>query len=305
MFQKNSLYSILTNPKYKGLYVFNRSSSKAVDGTRNTHLQKCEEDTIRIDGGCPQIVDTAIFERVQERIKNNTHTGGRHNVRTNYLLSGCVSCKECGRAMVGNTRRSGRNQEIYVTYRCPSKRYTCANREINRDYLESSVLALLEEKLLNPAALKKAATNIQKQAQTEQEISGKRREAMQQRLLEVTQGLANLADAVAGGLLPDALVTRLNELEAEKAELESALHTVREHDATAIDVAWILSEYKELQATPSSPAYRDFIRSFLRRIEIGRYGVTITLKSGLDIFPALDTSYTLRRQEIYEQQKRH
>lgn len=303
-FQKNSLYSILTNPKYKGLYVFNRSSSKAADGTRNTHLQKGVEDTICIDGGCPQIVDTVTFNRVQERIKNNTHTGGRGNAKTNYLLSGYVHCKECGKAMVGNTRHSGRNKDIYVTYRCPSKRYNCANKEINRDYLEASVVALLEEKLLNTAALKKAATNIRKQAQTGQRNADELRATLQNKLSEVTQGLANVADAVAAGLLSNALITRLNELEAEKAELEAALHSIKDRDAPIVDVQLILSEYGKVKDSPSSPAYKDFIRSFVSKIEIGRYYVTVTLKTGLDVLPTLDTTYTIRRQEIYEHQKR-
>ena len=52
-FQKNSLYSILSNPKYTGMYVFNRSSSKNAEGTRNTHLYKDNEDIIFIENGCP------------------------------------------------------------------------------------------------------------------------------------------------------------------------------------------------------------------------------------------------------------
>ena len=67
-FMKNSLYSILTNPKYSGLYVFNRSSAKSITGTRNTHLLKDSEDIISIEGGVPQIVDERTFAQVQRRI---------------------------------------------------------------------------------------------------------------------------------------------------------------------------------------------------------------------------------------------
>ena len=61
-FQKNSLYSILTNPKYQGMYVFNRSSAKSAEGTRNTHLLKDSKDIITVDGGVPQIVAISIPE---------------------------------------------------------------------------------------------------------------------------------------------------------------------------------------------------------------------------------------------------
>ena len=63
-FGKNSFYTILTNEKYQGTYVFNKSSSKSIDGTRNTHLLKNSEEIITIEGGCPQIIDKTMFLRV-------------------------------------------------------------------------------------------------------------------------------------------------------------------------------------------------------------------------------------------------
>lgn len=86
--------------------------------------------------------------------------------------------------------------------------------------------------------------------------------------------------------------------------MEAALHSIKDRNAPIVDVQLILSEYGKVKDSPSSPAYKDFIRSFISKIEIGRYYVTITLKTGLDILPTLDTTYTVRRQEIYEQQKR-
>ena len=160
-FQKNSLYSILTNPKYSGIYVFNRSSAKSITGTRNTHLLKDNEDIITVDGGVPQIVDEETFIAVQRRIDSHKHTGGRANAKTSYLLSGKVYCHECGRAMVGNTRYSGRNKARYVTYRCPSKRYNCSNKEINQEHLERYVIEQLERHIFNVAAMCGLAKKIE------------------------------------------------------------------------------------------------------------------------------------------------
>ncbi|MDO5479729.1 MAG: recombinase family protein, partial [Clostridia bacterium] len=70
-FAKNSLYSILTNPKYQGMYVFNRSSAKSIAGTRNTHSYKDDDEIIAIDGGCPEIVSKEIYDKVQKRITEN------------------------------------------------------------------------------------------------------------------------------------------------------------------------------------------------------------------------------------------
>ncbi|MBE7041060.1 MAG: recombinase family protein [Ruminococcaceae bacterium] len=82
-FMKNSLYSILTNPKYKGIYVYNRSSAKDINGRRNTHLYKNNEDIIAIDGGCPQIVDRETYEKVQDILITHKQKGGRMNAKEN------------------------------------------------------------------------------------------------------------------------------------------------------------------------------------------------------------------------------
>lgn len=299
-FQKNSLYSILTNQKYKGTYIFNRSSAKSMMGTRNTHLSKNEDEIIVIDGGCPQIVDTETFEKVQARIQGNVHKGGRGNAKTSYLLSGKIFCKECGRAMVGNARISGRNKQRYITYRCPSKRYNCSNKEINRDYLESYVIELVEKHILNKKVLYDITKRISKETQRK-ERKDKAKE-IEQELAEVEAALRNVADAVAAGLLSDALIERLSDLESCKAELEKqrveyALPT----NSAEVDPAVILKEYYEVRQAPASKEYRDFLQEFVGKITVGRYAVEVQLRTGLSIAPMLDKTVSVRRQQIYEE----
>lgn len=298
-FHRNSLYSILTNPKYQGQYVYNRVAAKQFDGTRNNHQYKDIEDMVIIDGGCPQIVDPHIFEAVQKKLANNKNCGGRMNAKTNYLLSGKVFCRECGRAMSGNTRYSGRNKLLYVTYRCISKRYACSNKEINRDYLERYVTTLLENHIFNPSSL----SYIKRKIDAMSQVGGNDTiiAETEAKLSEVKSALKNIADAVAQGLLSDALIEHLQALEQEKADLEttlSELQTVR--DDITVDTRSILSQYAEVKDSPSSPTYKEFICNFIDKIEVGKYSVSITLKTGLDIFPSLNTTFNVRRQEIYE-----
>ena len=300
-FQKNSLYSILSNPKYQGMYVFNRSSAKNSIGKRNTHLYKDDEDIIFVDGGCPQIVDRQVYAKVQDILTEHKHTGGRENAKERYLLSGKVFCRECGKAMVGNARYSGRSKLLYVTYRCPSKRYACSNKEINRDYLESYVIELIEREILNQNSLGKLKRAIAKYAETAQKPTESHLERERK---EIDTAIRNVADAIESGLISDALVARLKDLERQKAELDKlpSCQLAKQTNAT-VDPSVILAEYAEVKRSPASPQYKDFLRSFIYRIEIGSYTVKITLKTGLDIFPELDKSFEVRRQEIYERKK--
>ncbi len=62
-FGKNSLHGILSNEKYTGVYVFNKTQRKGVNGKRNGHKQKSEEEIIKVEGGMPQIIDKETFNQ--------------------------------------------------------------------------------------------------------------------------------------------------------------------------------------------------------------------------------------------------
>lgn len=300
-FQKNSLYSILTNPKYQGLYVYNRASAKDAEGRRNNHLYKDNEEIISIKGGCPQIVSQETYEKVQMRICAHKHTGGRANAKENYLFSGKLFCTECGKAMVGNARHSGRNKLLHVTYRCPTQKYACSNKEINRDYIEGYVVDLIEKEILNRRALTKLKSEIEQFA----DISTYS-DKMDKELENVEEALKNVAEAIAEGLISEALINKLNSLEKQKAEIEVRKRAITNSDSVAdIDVNLLLSDYNKVKRTPSHPAYKDFIKGFVDRIDVGKYNVKITLKTGLDIFPQLNKIYNVRRQELYEMGNRN
>ena len=49
---KNSLYEILNNEKYIGVYTFNKISRGSSRGKRNAHKLKPDSEIIRIEGGC-------------------------------------------------------------------------------------------------------------------------------------------------------------------------------------------------------------------------------------------------------------
>ena len=301
-FQKNSFVSILTNPKYKGTFVFNRSSSKNPDGTRNSHRYKTPENIIAIEGGCPQIVDEETFGRVAERMNSHKRDGGRLNAKHNYLLAGKVVCRECGRSMVGNARLAGRDRKLYITYRCPSQNRICRNREINKDYLEGYVIQLLEQEIFSKQAMRKIELHLQERRAMTQEDREQQLAVDEERLRQVSAELRNIADAIGQGLLSSILTERLMALEKEKAGLERCIargngQNMREETGPCPED--LLREYMDLRKAPSSMEYKRFIGSYIASIAVGNYVVEIRLRSGLGVDAELDRSVSVRREEIY------
>ncbi len=306
-FSKNSLHSILSNEKYSGTYIYNRSSPKNEDGTRNSHRSKPQEEIISIPNGCPQIVDAQTFRKVQQRMAENKRagSGGRNNAKTNYLLSGKVFCKDCGRSMQGFTRHYLKKDYTYYTYRCPTPKQRCNNKEINRKHLEDYTIRLLEKHVFNAKAAKRISKAVNAHQRNRSEISHSKHKEIEQELEETQIALQRIADAVADGLLSSALIDRLSELEAHKKDLEAQLSCVtclHSLETLAIDPLLIPAQYVAVKRYQNSPAYKAFIQSFIDRIDVGRYRVIFTLKTGLDIYPELNLRIECRRQEIYQKE---
>ncbi|MFR2438029.1 MAG: recombinase family protein, partial [Ruminococcus sp.] len=129
MFGKNSLYEILSNEKYTGVFVFNKAAARA-DGKRNNHAQK--DSYIRINGGCPAIIGKKLFAQVQQIKAKNKRNAGRYHSKEFYLLTEKLICDVCGKRMIGNLRFSGRNKTRLATYRCNTHRAMCNNKELNK-----------------------------------------------------------------------------------------------------------------------------------------------------------------------------
>lgn len=300
-FKKNSLHTILSNAKYRGLYFYNRSASRSPAGTRNNHATKAASEMIIIEHGCPQIIDDNTFSIVQARLADRRH-GGRIHAKYNYLLSGKVYCMECGRSMVGNSRLSGRNKRRYITYRCPSHHGACSNKEINSQYLEAYVIALMKKELFSPSAMKKIMQQIIAHNAKDEDIVAQQRATLQEALDQTALSLRRVVDAIEEGLISSALVARLHELEQEKTDLElqlAKLHPVSQKEALSVDPQLILQQFQEVKETPASPAFKALLQDYLDKIEIGSYNLKITLNTGLGLCDALNSTWLVKRQEIY------
>ena len=75
---------------------------------------------------------------------------------------------------------------------------------------------------------------------------------------------------------------------------------VEEKKIPQVDPELILGEYIQVKKAESSPKYKQMIQDFIEKISVGRYRVEIVLKTGLDIFPSLDTCVQVKRQDIYK-----
>ena len=152
-FAKNSLYAILRNERYTGVYIYVKDSTKNPKGKYVRHGEYDPDAVIRIPGGIPQIISKEDFDIVQAKMKERQHKSAKFSAKQEYLLSGKIFCGECGSPYAGNSRKPRPDHPLYVSYKCTRRNQrdtNCRNSEINRDKLEKLVLERLSEVLFNP-----------------------------------------------------------------------------------------------------------------------------------------------------------
>ncbi|MDD4496126.1 MAG: recombinase family protein, partial [Eubacteriales bacterium] len=198
-FGKNSLHGIVRNEKYTGTYIFNRSAAKDVDGKRNNHKNKDDDEIIRLDDAVPAIISKNIFEQVQRKIVARKNNKPSNKAKEVYLLSGKIYCGECGYSMGGNKKMSGRSKTPHVTYRCMGKknRHICDNKEMRREYIETYVLEKLSEYVFDERLIAKLVKEYTAYQNSTNSNVIEKKDCIKSRINEVTREAKNLINIMA------------------------------------------------------------------------------------------------------------
>lgn len=225
-FGKNSIRSILDNyEKYMGIYMHNKSTSKDLDGKRNSHSYKSEEEIIRVPGGMPALIDEGTGRKIKMRLESRRHLAPRQHGDIIYLLTGKMFCGLCKAAYIGRSTPGGRNRTIYRLYQCVNKKQTktCNNKDIRKEVIENAVLDELEN-AFNPENVDKLISMTQERYQKQLIKDAEEIKQIKINLSEIGQKMDRLfAGIESGDLASDVAGPRLNTLSKEKDILEARL----------------------------------------------------------------------------------
>lgn len=283
-FGKNSLYAILTNEKYTGVYIYNRAASKGANGKRNSHKFKSAENIIRIEGGVPQIISREKFDAVQKILKKRRsleHT--KSSAKETYLLSGKVFCGVCGNAFCGNRQKNSHGYK-YVTYRCNTRSRkgtkACGNKEINRDKLEKYVLNLLADVLFDKSRIPAVIEEYNRSAADNLDSGKSERKAIQKLISRTEKEIENLVSVItASG--STALAAGLEKKEAELVRLKDRLDDMnRQSTELRVDNEQLIRVFnhgRELLLSGKLPKLKKLINLYVERIDVYPDVVNVTL----------------------------
>ncbi|MGV8980546.1 recombinase family protein [Clostridium sp.] len=272
-FGKNSIYSILDNEKYSGVYVYNKSSKKDVFGKRNNHLAKDDSEIIRIEGGMPSIISKETFKKSREMMKARKKAPGANNAKEIYLLSGLIFCGECGASMQGN-RRKPNNKPMYISYRCGSRlqKRDCDNKEIRKEYVEEFVLSELEKNILNDKAIPTLVEKINKHLQEQSKDVKSSTEIILKELEEIDKQINNIVSAIMQGFAQEEFKIKMDGLKDRKIKLEVILKEQESRSLapkiTEEQVKNLFSMFRDFVTERNMPECKKFIQNYVDKVII-------------------------------------
>ena len=282
-FGKNSLHGILSNEKYTGVYVFNKTQRKGINGKRTGHKQKSEDEIIKVEGGMPQIIGKDIFIQAQEMMQKRKKAPGSHKAITLYLLTGIIKCGECGHAMQGNKRKDKYGND-YISYRCGCRKQKrdCKNKEIKREYLEEFVLTELEEHVLNDNAIPALSKELNERLKTKSNDNHEMLNNLRNKLDKVNKEIENILTAIMSGIMNSMLKDKLDELEQVKLNLDLKINelsiesnSVESVDITEDQIRNMFGRFKEFVLTRNLPECKKFISDYVKEVVVYRDHVEV------------------------------
>ncbi len=160
---KGPIIRLLQNRTYIGCHYYNKTESVApMHPTKNGGYKKIKKSSRKlrpesewVKYKCPAIIDQSLFDKVQDRLKQNKKYASR-NKKNSYLLSGLVKCT-CGITRVG--QKGGK----HLYYRCADRIYNyplpakCKEGSINVKVLDDLVWKNIVKLVRNEGLIHKQA----------------------------------------------------------------------------------------------------------------------------------------------------
>lgn len=199
-FARNTIYNMLKNEKYFGIYRHN--------------------DEV-FDNIYPAIVTKDIYEKVRRKIDANKY--GKRSVEVVYMLRNKMICGYCGRPISAETGTSKGGKKIRY-YKCLGRKHNngCKKSMVRKELLEnfvvSNIVTLLSEQKICD---KMIAALMHKQEELITDNADLQRLTKEHKTTQ--SQINNIMTAIENGGTSATAMKRLRELELKAAELEKAI----------------------------------------------------------------------------------
>jgi len=200
-FLPNTIYKILKNEKYTGIYKINNNVYE------NTY---------------PQIIDKELFEKVNTKAKSNQY--GKRSVKSTYILKNKLICGYCGKRISAESGISRNGNKINY-YKCIGiKKYhnNCIKETVRQDLLENFITETVIQQLQKPKNIDIVIKNLL-EIQDNNGNSNETLNMLNKSKQQAKTSLDNIMRAVEQGIINNTTNNRMKELENQIEEFEKQI----------------------------------------------------------------------------------
>ena len=234
----SSIREVLYRPAYRGELVWNRTTTRKVKG-KWRQMPQPEGAWLRVPAPELRIVSDSEWDGAHDRLSEvrdrylRLRSGqvlGRPPAigSARYLLSGLLTCGQCGASLEARTRSHGRKRVPY--YGCSAHfrkgGTVCSNNtEVPMADAEAAILSKIESQMLDPAIVQDILAAAIAELQEATKADAQRTAPLEQELKRVNGELARLTEALAAGGELASVVTAIRSRESRREELQRAIET--------------------------------------------------------------------------------
>jgi site-specific DNA recombinase len=224
---------MILNDLYAGRIVWNKVRMIKDPMTRKRLSRPNPKDQYKIvEAPHLHIVDDETFRAAQavkvERRRDATPAAAQKARAPKRVFSGLIKCGCCGGGMASNgfDRKGVRLQ--CTTYK---ESGSCTNgRRVYLDDIEALTIKGLRQHLAHPEVITEFVDAYNAERKRLKKEASTERNRIERRLGEVEREIKRIVDFIVKGMATDALIPRMNELEAERKALAARLETTKEAD---------------------------------------------------------------------------
>jgi hypothetical protein len=228
-----SVREVLYRTTYRGEVIWNRSK-KRDQWARSAARTGPRSIWIRLEAPELRIVSDLQWQRAHERLDSTRarylrFTNGRVIGRppatgTKYLLSGLLTCSQCGSSLEARSRSHGKRRVMFYGCAAHHRRgpSVCSNSlTIPMEHADGAVLSTVEEVLLVPEVVETVVDRVGESVRSARSSDG--RPGIERKLTALEQEIGRLAGAIASGGDVPAIVEAIKQREQRRQELTATL----------------------------------------------------------------------------------
>ncbi len=231
--------------------------------SNRTYIGEYNHSGIKIEDRIPSIIDKSQFDRVQNELKKNSKAPARHTAEDDYLLTTKLFCGKCGAMMVAQagTSHTGKVHRYYACVR--QKKHKCDKKMLHKEKLENFIVYKTMEMLKEDSVIEELAALLYNLQYNESTILPQ----LEAQLREKEREIDNIVTAIQQGVASQALMKRLNEIEKQKEDIETAVtkEQIKAPTYSLDEYRMALSNYRKLDITKQD-GKRKLIDTFINSV---------------------------------------